>query len=182
VSKERFIKIIRDLQNYKWDKPQNLLFKFDTTVKAQTHNATILKEFDFDLNAAILAQTNSQVMFGSEFKEPYLLEDFLKDHPNWPQLKSILQSGTEFPLEPLSHDERLQDLEYHQTRGNHKSAWKNSTVLDELIETYIRHSFVLPLPADTYKFHKCLNCTPGMPRTRDHKCTRRTYTQISHDT
>jgi len=88
---------------------QNLLFKFEGTTEACLHNAMVLGNFNFDLSKAILAQNKSQVMFGSEFKDPSLLEEL-----------QILSSGAEFPLEPLSNDDRI--LEYHLNCGNHKSA------------------------------------------------------------
>jgi len=160
VTQDRFVQIIKDLQNYTCDRPLNLLFRFDTSVETQTHNDNMLKHFNYNLNATILAQTNSQVMFGSEFKEPHVLEELLCDHPNWKQLKSILLSGAEFPLNDISHEERSHDLEYHRNRDNHKSALRNKKILDDLIETDICHGFALPLPVDTYKYFPFASIAP----------------------
>jgi hypothetical protein len=114
------VQIISDLQNHMEYRSQNLLFKSKGTTEACLHNAMVLRNFNFDLSKAILAQNKSQVMFGSEFKDPSFLEELLKDHPNWSKLRQILSSGAEFPLEPLSNDDRI--LEYHLNCGNHKSA------------------------------------------------------------
>jgi hypothetical protein len=154
------VQIISDLQNYMEYRSQNLLFKFEGTTEACLHNAMVLGNFNFDLSKAILAQNKSQVMFGSEFKDPSLLEELLKDHLNWSKLRQILSSGAEFSLEPLSNDDRIQDLEYHLNRSNHKSALKNSRILDDLINKDIRHGFALPLPIETYKEFKNTSIAP----------------------
>ncbi len=143
------MQIISDLQNHMEYRSQNLLFKSKGTTEACLHNAMVLRNFNFDLSKAILAQNKSQVMFGSEFKDPSLLEEL-----------QILSSGAEFSLEPLSNDDRIQDLEYHLNRSNHKSALKNSRILDDLINKDIRHGFALTLPIETYKEFKNTSIAP----------------------
>jgi hypothetical protein len=75
VSQERFIQIISEFQHYcDQGHPNNILFKFENTIKATSNNAMILKQFNYNLQEAISAQQNSQVMFGSKFKHPIYLE------------------------------------------------------------------------------------------------------------
>lgn len=86
VSASRFIQVVQDLQ-YKYvpsNTSQNLLFAFKNTAKAAEHNATVLRNYNYDINAAIMAQPNSQVSYGSEFKDPQLLHQLLQGHPYWP--------------------------------------------------------------------------------------------------
>jgi len=87
VTQEEIVQIIRDLQNYATpDQPQQLLFQFENNFEAASHNAMILHQFNFNLQDAITAQQNTQIMFGSEFKHPRFLEELLSDHPNWVKL------------------------------------------------------------------------------------------------
>jgi len=147
VSQERFIQIIAELQQIEANGlQQNLLFQFENTQDAALHNDLILKHFNYNLHDAIIAQQNSQVMYGSEFKHPNHLEELLSDHPNWEKLKQILLEGATFPLSPISTEERKLDLDFHLNRGNHKSAIRNKNTLDDLINKDIKLGFALPLP------------------------------------
>ncbi len=97
VSKQRFIDILKDLQSSpKTNHKQNLLFRFENTQEAAYHNAIVLEQFNFNVSEAILAQSHSQVMFGSEFKHPNQLQELLQDHPRWAELKIYCYSGQLF--------------------------------------------------------------------------------------
>jgi len=148
VSQERFIQIIAELlQREANELQQNLLFQFENTQDAALHNDLILKHFNYNLHDAIIAQQNSQVMYGSEFKPPNHLEELLFVHPNWKKLKQILLEGATFPLSPISTEERKLDLDFHLDRGNHSiSAIQNKKALDDLIDKDIKLGFALPLP------------------------------------
>ena len=61
-------------------------------------------------------------MFGSEFRKPTDLEPFLSKHPNWKELELILSHGADFPLTPITQEQRSIDNKFHKERGNHKSA------------------------------------------------------------
>jgi hypothetical protein len=87
---------------------QNLLFQFKNTQDAALHNDLILKHFNYNLHGAIIAQQNSQVMYGSEFKHPNHLEELLSDHPNWEKLKQILLRGRDIPF--VSHLHRRKEI------------------------------------------------------------------------
>jgi hypothetical protein len=88
------------------------------------------------------------VSFGSEFWDPIDLEPLLYKHPNWPALKEILENGASFPLRPISVQDWKIDLEFHVSRGNHKSAEKHKDALDGIIENDIHRGFALPLLID----------------------------------
>ena len=153
VSKQRFIDILKDLQSSpETHHKQNLLFRFENTQEAAYHNAIVLEQFNFNVSEAILAQSHSQVMFGSEFKHPNQLQELLQDHPRWEKFKNILLFGATFPLTPISHQDRLRDLDFHAKRGNHQSAIKNKQVLDKLINDDIVKGYALPLPLQLYKY------------------------------
>jgi len=126
-------------------KKNKSLFRFDDSEEAKIHNTDTLRKFKFDIDAAIRGQPNSMVSFGSEFRDPLDLESLLSQHPNWTALKEILLNGVSFPLQPISNEARKLDLEYHAARGNHKSALKNHTALENIIENDISKGYALPL-------------------------------------
>jgi hypothetical protein len=97
-----------------------------------------LENYNYDVDKAILAQENSQVSYGSEFRNPTILEELLEHHPNWNKLKTILLKGATFPLQHISPKDRKQDLHYHKERGNHKSAIKNHHILEEIISEDVK--------------------------------------------
>ena len=84
------------------------------------------------------------VSFGSEFRDPLDLESLLSQHPNWTALKEILLNGVSFPLQPISNEARKLDLEYHAARGNHKSALKNHTALENISKTTSQKAMLYP--------------------------------------
>jgi hypothetical protein len=115
VSQYRFIQIVQYL-NSQYVAPNNtnkLLFIFDYTREAAKHNSSVLASFNHDIHKAILAQPNSQLTYGSEFKYHNTLEELLQDHPNWTKLKELLQHGATFPLRPISHVYHQVDLNFH---------------------------------------------------------------------
>jgi hypothetical protein len=100
------------------------LFIFKLCPSAAGFNAKVLADHNFELDSIISHQHPSQLSYGSEFRDPDLLEELLGQHPYWPRLKSILAEGAHFPLNEISSEEREADLIYHASRGNHKSAFK----------------------------------------------------------
>jgi hypothetical protein len=105
------------------------LFIFKFSEEAASHNAKILADHGFDLDSIIKSQHPSQISYGSEFHHSYQLEELLADHSLWWHLKEILDNGVSFPLADIPKQDRLSDLVFHSTRGNHKSALKNHQVL-----------------------------------------------------
>jgi len=90
--------------------------------------------FNFDLNAAMSAQRNSQVLYGLEFRYPDLLSKMFINHPLWNHMKEVLSHGASYPLEPIPQQIREEDLEFHKNRGNQKSALKISEAVTDSIE------------------------------------------------
>ena len=132
-------------------KRQPSRFSFKNSNEAKQLNASILQSFDWDITKAIQAQPNSLVSFGSEFRSQNELDKLLSFHPLWTDFKEILTNGATFPLQPISKEERLLDLEFHLSRGNHKSAIKNDEALSKIIDNDISKGYALPLPLDIIK-------------------------------
>jgi len=136
------------------------LFIFKLCPSAAEFNAKILADNNFDLNALISKQHPSQLSYGSEFRDPSLLEELLGQHPFWPRLKSILSEGAHFPLEEISSEEREEDLIFHASRGNHKSASKNVKILRDIIKEDVERGFALPPPITALHFLKNASFAP----------------------
>jgi hypothetical protein len=64
------------------------LFDFIFSLEAANKNFIILKrKFGGDLSKALLAQSNSPLGYGLEFKPIKKLELIFKNHPTWSQMK-----------------------------------------------------------------------------------------------
>jgi len=90
LSQLRFIEIVQYLHATASPQMNPPLFIFQLSAAAAGYNAKVLTEHNFDLNRIIEQQHPSQISYGSEFRDPKLLEDLLCDHPFWSHLKNIL--------------------------------------------------------------------------------------------
>jgi hypothetical protein len=124
--------------------PPSFLFKLNA--EAAEYNARVLEFNNFDLKQVIIQQHPSQISFGSEFRSPELVSELLQDHPFWSRLEELLNHGAKFPLTEISEDDRRLDLQFHQDRGNHKSASTHHEILEQLITEDVERGFALPLP------------------------------------
>jgi hypothetical protein len=80
-------------------------------LEAANKNFIILKrKFDGDLSKALLAQSNSPLGYGSEFKPIETLELIFKNHPTWSRMKRVLKQGSKWPLQPLDEEDRVNSL------------------------------------------------------------------------
>ncbi len=155
TTSDEFIKHIEKLFNSQTQpesENKKLLFRFEFTKEAALHNAIVLEQYNFDIKQAIISQSSSQVMFGSEFRKPTDLEPFLSEHPNWKELELILSHGADFPLTPITQEQRSIDNKFHKERGNHKSALRNKDTLDKIIQEDVERGFALPLPVELLSY------------------------------
>jgi hypothetical protein len=124
ISKSRFAMIVSNLSKTNSPTMNPPLFIFKMCHAAAVYNAKVLADHNFNLNTIIEKQHPSQISYGSKFCHPDLLEELLFHHPYWPRLKSIFLNGAFFPLEDISDSDHDQDLVFHSSHGNHKSASK----------------------------------------------------------
>jgi hypothetical protein len=123
-------------------------FIFQRSKEAAYHNALILQNYDFNIDAAIRAQKGSQVHYGSGFKHPSHIHELVEHHPHWTQLKKILNDGATFPIIPIDNKDQQTDLIFHKECGYHKSTSKHLDKLHSIISEEITPGFALPLPID----------------------------------
>jgi hypothetical protein len=110
-----------------------ILFIFESSKQAAVHNANVLACYNFDLHSALLAQENTQLFYGSEFKKASDLKK-KPSHPLWKHTIKILDHGAHFPLQKIDSTSRNSDNTYHQSRGNHKTVTENKEILQKLID------------------------------------------------
>ena len=122
-------------------------FRFELLTEAAAHNWSVLKKHDRSLSRALEAQGGSPLQPGSEFRDLSLLEPILGRHPLWPRFRSILDSGSDWALDPVSDESRLDSVTKNNGRGNHKSARDGPEVLKDQVLDDVTRGFALPLPA-----------------------------------
>ena len=121
-------------------------FCFEMTLEAAEKNFLVLNRHSFNLGKAIKAQSNSPVGYGSEFRKHWILSPLLGNHPLWPQMKSILKNGSQWPTEPISKEERIGGVEEALQFGNHKGAQSQPELLLKLVTGDVIHGYAIPLP------------------------------------
>jgi hypothetical protein len=116
-------------------------------LEAANKNFILLKcKFGGDLSKALLAQSNSPLGYGSEFKPIKTLELIFKNHRSWSRMKRILTHGSKWPLQPLNEEDRIKDVEEALNFGNHKGAIKQQELLEKLVTDDVIRCFAIPLP------------------------------------
>ena len=133
-------------------------FCFEMTLEAAEKNFLVLKHHDFDLGKAIEAQSTSPVGYGSEFRKTGILSPLLRNHPFWPMMKSILENGAEWPMDPISEESCIADVKEALLFENHKGAISQPELLMKLVTGDVIHGYSLPLPLDKIKRlpHVCM--------------------------
>ena len=127
-------------------------FMFEMSSSAAQHNWIVLKKYNTNLETALLSQQNTQLGYGSEFRDPDILELIFTHHPLWKRLKSQLKSGSHFPLQELSTDERKLDLMEALEFGNHKGVSENPDLFEKMMKNDIDYGYSLVLPRDKIEF------------------------------
>jgi len=120
-------------------------FQFQISNEAAQHNWKEMKKYAH-LGEAIIADTNSPLRYGSEFRSISSLEKVFHLHPLWPRFRGILQHGIKFPLSTLSNQTRRKDMEEALAYGNHKGATKHKDLFHQLLQKDVHHGYSLVIP------------------------------------
>ena len=126
----------------KFKKPS---FKFDMSQQSALHNWNILQNYN-NLGEALKSQKGSQLDYGSEFRDPTILENIFAKHPLWSRLKHQLIHGSSFPLEDLSCDKRREDVIEALEYGNHKGVSGDLELFKNMMNNDVIHGYSLVLP------------------------------------
>ena len=99
------------------------------TKEAAIHNASIMSKYNNDITRVIAAYPNSHISYGSEFRNPDILQHLLKDSPFWPEVNNSLRKGAKYPLERISNKKSKVNLDDEIMRGNYKLAKSETPIL-----------------------------------------------------
>jgi len=120
-------------------------FLFQISKTAATHNWKELQKHP-NLGEAIIADNNSPLRYGSEFRSISSLEKVFCLHPLWPRFQGILKNGIQFPLSILSNQTRRKDTIEALDYGNHKGATKHKELFHQLLQKDVHHGYSLVIP------------------------------------
>jgi hypothetical protein len=139
------VQVIKDTLGILLPCPRPTQFAFLLDKQSAAHNTKVLASFQYDLAAAIQADTLSPLQYGSEFRPTSVLAPLLSHHPNWHKIRSILEHGAFFYATPLTEPNRILALEHALAFGNHKGATKDPKQLQALLVEDVIHGFNMPL-------------------------------------
>jgi hypothetical protein len=104
------------------DTPIHPPLKFELSEEVAVHNMNLLMLHGDSIQNLISAHPGSVFSPGLEFRPIHVLQPLLLHHCNWPQISTILSSGSYWPLLPIEDTHRkAKNIEFI-LRGNHKSA------------------------------------------------------------
>ena len=88
-----------------------------------------------------MAQKDSPVKYGSEFRDIASLAKLFLYHEDKPKIINIIQQGSRYHLYLIEEETRKSDLDVMILRGNQKPSHSvlKSTTLDKDISKYIDH-------------------------------------------
>jgi hypothetical protein len=125
-------------------KAPNLLFSLSK--EAAVANMKILQQHGDSVHNYIVASPGTFISPGSEFHSIKILEPLLLHHHNWPRIQAILLHGSQWPLSPITQNDRIAKNNEFISRGNHKSAEKYEKEFLRIIENEINQGWMIPLP------------------------------------
>lgn len=120
-------------------------FQFQFSQEAAHHNWDTLSKYD-NLGQALEATSNTQLSYGSEFRDPNLLQLIFLNHPLWKCLKQQLQEGVSYPSIELPENASRQDLLDAFEFGNHKGVGKNKEFFQNAMKEEVLCGWQLPIP------------------------------------
>jgi len=120
-------------------------FRFDICKETVEFNFNLLNENNLDLEALLNPKKKCITTYGSEFKSVDDVAELLHRHPRWEALKEKLEKGCDFPVEDLDDEMRRLDLETALHQGNHKSAVKHASHLEQAMSELIKKGWNLLL-------------------------------------
>jgi len=133
-----------------WTAPVTLWLEFSfcwTKVAAQKNLEILaLRGYDMNLEVALQAQPYSSLSIGSEFHPTDILKPMCGIHPLWPRVEQWLQTGVDYPLEPILEGDWLTDLHANFECGNHQLATYNFDWLVSMLTEEVQQGWQLILP------------------------------------
>lgn len=146
-----FLSLIRSIIAFEPPRPSSPPFRYETNVDALVHNDELLASFDYDIDLLIDEYKDNTISPGSEFRDPLLLAPLISSHPSWSNFYDMMTKGVSCDFHPISEEQRIEDIKTSLSRGNHKSATTNQTLLEDLLQDDISAGFQVPLPVSSLR-------------------------------
>jgi hypothetical protein len=129
--------------------PTESSVRFDVSIEAAKHNASLLRAIDYDFQNFFQQQTGTTLAFGSEFRPIEQLRPLLRRHPGFPELAEVLVTGMPYRYSrEITEKEREQEVLAMLVRGNHKSAKDEPEIVEKLLTKDVVHGFSMVIPIE----------------------------------
>ena len=136
---------------------------FEPTTESATHNANLLRKYDFNYRQAVRANKGSVITPGSEFRSLATVSVLWQHRFDWFKIKRNIYKGIKYPLrDDPPEPTRISDLLHMMFRGNHPSA-NDPTKQEILLDNYskeTRQTFMIPIPTNIFTKIAHLEMTP----------------------
>jgi hypothetical protein len=142
-----FIREIRVIAVTPAPTPAKSAVRFDVSTEAAEHNASLLREVDYDFQKFFETQAGTTVDFGSEFRPLEQLSPLLRQHPGFAEFAEVIVTGMPYRYaREITEEEREQEVIAMLARGNHKSAQEEPEIVGKLLSKDVVHGFSMILP------------------------------------
>ena len=135
-------------------------WSFKRTKEAAQHNSQLLEKASFDMEKATQFPHNTSLSYGSEFRPTTTIKPLLHRHPQWSKVEEILSKGAIYHLDPITEEDRLNDIQHMILRGNHQSAKieENKAALSKSFDKEVAAQWAIPIQIEsTQKIpHACV--------------------------
>ena len=129
--------------------PTKSSVRFDVSKDAAEHNASLLREIDYDFQRLFQAQTGSILAFGSEFRRLEQLSPLLRQHPGFTELAEVLITGMPYRYSrEITEEETETEVLAMLARVNHKSAKEEPEIVEKLLTKDVVHGFTMVIPIE----------------------------------
>ena len=129
--------------------PTKSSVRFDVSKEAADHNASLLREIDYDFQRFFQAQTGTTLDFGSEFRRLEQISPLLRQHPGFTELAEVLVTGMPYRYSrEITEKERETEVLAMLARGNHKSAQEEPDIVEKLLTKDVVHGFSMVIPIE----------------------------------
>lgn len=150
TNKSLMINTIETILKSREDPPKKSIFKFENSSTAAEHNGKILRSCNYDYEKILEKQKNTNIYYGSEFRQIDKLEKLFKPHRDWNRVKIFLTKGTDTSFKPIDNNVLKKDCEENTKRGNHKSASRSSKEVKFVQKQYekeVKKGWMIPFPS-----------------------------------
>jgi hypothetical protein len=127
--------------------PTKSAVRFDVSAEAAEHNASLLRDVDYDFQRFFETQAGTTVDFGSEFRPLEQLSPLLRQHPGFAEFAEVIVTGMPYRYsKEITEEEREKEVIAMLARGNHKSAQEEPEIVGKLLSKDVVHGFSMILP------------------------------------